>query len=426
MTLITESEPSRVFDDERTAHWVAFYRDLHAHPELSTQEVRTAQKLAEQLRASGFTVTEGVGGTGVVGILENGAGPTVMLRGDMDGLPILEETDLPWRSRHRQIGPDGTEQPTMHACGHDMHVTALAAGAELLAASKSTWSGTLMIVGQPAEETAVGARDMLEDGLFTRFPKPDIALGQHVGPMPVGRVGHAAGLVMAACANLDVTIFGKGGHGSMPANTVDPVVAAAYAITRLQAISSREAYADDPVVVTVGVLQGGTKSNIIPETVHFTVNLRARSDETMERTIAAVRRIVQAEAEAAGSPKPAIVHVREHAPATVNTADAVERVFGAHQEISGTNTVMIPPLMGSEDFSEYGIPGERYPGDPVPYVFWFWGGMDPARFPEDSTAFMSAGVPGNHSARFELVDAPTIDLGARLLSRAALEFLAPH
>lgn len=372
----------------------------------------------------GLDVTEGVGGTGVVGMARNGDGPTVMLRADMDGLPILEETDLDYRSRHTDTDPAGQTVPTMHACGHDMHVTALAAAVDTLAGARDQWSGTLMVVGQPAEETASGASAMLDDGVFTRFGKPDVALGQHVGPIPAGVANHSRELAMAASATLDVVVHGRGGHGSMPQVTVDPVVTAAYAVTRLQAIVSRETPADDPVVVTVGMFHAGTKANIIPDTATFTVNLRARSDASMERAVDAVRRIVRHEAAAAGCPRDPEVVIREYPPATVNTPAVVDRVMAAQQAVMPAGTVRLaPPLMGSEDFSEFGLPKGRYEGAGVPYAFWFWGGQDPALFPADYVTGFSSVVPGNHTAQFAPQDAPTIAAGRRLLVAAALEFL---
>lgn len=420
------SRAARVLDaaDLRAAHWRDLYRDLHAHPELSGREHRTAARLAAELRASGLEVTEGVGGTGVVGLLRNGDGPVVMLRADMDGLPVLEESGVGYQSRHTDVNPAGETVPTMHACGHDMHVTALAAAADTLAAARDTWRGTLMVVGQPAEETASGASDMLADGLFTRFPKPDVALGQHVGPIPAGVANHARGLLMAAACTLDVTIHGRGGHGSRPFATVDPILTAAYAITRLQTIVARETSPEDPLVVTVGTFHAGTKSNIIPDTATFTVNLRARSDASMERAIAAVHRIVEAEAVAAGCPQAPTIGLRENPPATVNTPELVDRVMAAQAAVMPPGAIRVAePLMGSEDFSEYGLPKGRYEGDPVPYAFWFWGGMDPARFPAGYTTGFSPTVPGNHTAQFLPQDEPTIAAGRRLLVAAALELL---
>lgn len=410
--------------DPRDAHWRDLYRDLHAHPELSGREHRTAAALAAELRASGLEVTEGVGGTGVVGLLRNGDGPVVLLRADMDGLPVLEESGVPYQSRHTDVNPAGETVPTMHACGHDMHVTALAAAVDTLAGARDAWRGTLMVIGQPAEETAQGANAMLADGLFTRFPKPDVALGQHVGPLPAGVANHSRELLMAAACTLDVTIHGRGGHGSMPHVTVDPILTAAYAVTRLQTVVSRETPSGDPVVLTVGTFHAGTKANIIPDTATFTVNLRARSDASMDRAVAAVRRIVEAEATAAGCPLPPTITIRENPPATVNTPAVVDRVIAAQQAVMPEDAIRIAePLMGSEDFSEFGLPKGRYEGDPVPYAFWFWGGMDPALFPADYWTGFSAAVPGNHRAQFAPLDEPTIAAGRRLLVAAALEFL---
>jgi hippurate hydrolase len=410
--------------EARDAHWLDLYRDLHAHPELSGREHRTAAALAAELRASGLEVTEGVGGTGVVGVLRNGDGPVVMLRADMDGLPVLEDSGVGYQSRHTDVNPAGETVPTMHACGHDMHVTALAAAVDTLAGARDAWRGTLLVVGQPAEETATGANAMLADGLFTRFPKPDVALGQHVGPIPAGVANHSRELLMAAACTLDVTIHGRGGHGSRPFVTVDPILTAAYAVTRLQTIVARETSPEDPLVVTVGTFHAGTKSNIIPDTATFTVNLRARSDASMERAIAAVRRIVDAEAAAAGCPQPPTIGMRENPPATVNTAEVVDRVMAAQAAVVPEGAIRVAdPLMGSEDFSEYGLPKGRYDGDPVPYAFWFWGGMDPALFPEGYTTGVVPSVPGNHTAQFAPQAEPTLAAGRRLLVAAALEFL---
>jgi hippurate hydrolase len=410
--------------DPRREHWLTLYQDLHAHPELSLQEVRTAGRLAAELRASGLEVTEGVGGTGVVGLLRNGPGPVVMLRGDMDGLPLHEETDLPYRSRATGVTAAGDEVPIMHACGHDCHVTVLAAAADTLAQTRERWSGTLMIVGQPAEELTLGARAMLEDGVFTRFPKPDVALGQHVGPLPAGMAGHCVGRAMAAVCTYEVTIHGRGGHGSMPSAAVDPVIAAAYAITRLQTIASRETPSHEPVVVTVAMVRAGLKSNIIPDTAFFTVNVRALNDESMARTLASVRRIVTAESEAAGCTAPPTFVVAESAPATVNTPQVVERVMAVQRGVQPEGTVtLMEPLMGSEDFSEFGIPGDRYPGDPVPYAFWFWGGHDRPLPPAGAVIDLSGAQPSNHSALFAPVPDPTLEAGRRLLTAAGLAYL---
>ncbi len=411
-----------------TGTWVDFFRDLHANPELSMQEHRTAARLAEMLRAGGLDVTEGVGGTGVVGVLRNGDGPVVMVRGDMDALPIREETELPYRSEARGVLPSGTTVPVMHACGHDMHVTCLAATAEALARARDAWSGTLLIVGQPGEETFQGAKAMLDDGLFTRFPKPDIALGQHVMPAPAGYVMHRTGAIMAATASIDVTIHGRGGHGSQPASCVDPVTAAAYFVTRVQAVVSRETPSFDPVVVTPGMFHAGTKANIIPDQAVVTLNLRAMSDAALDRALAAVRRIAEAECAAAGTSRPPEFRVFAHGAATVNDERLVGGLAAAHTALPGATVTQLPnPFMGSEDFSEYGLARGRYDGDAVPYAFWMWGGADGDRYPDFQLADVQSGatdIPGNHTTRFELDAEPTIAIGNRLLTTAALSYLA--
>src|SRR5690349_6757309 len=250
------------------------YQDVHAHPELAMQEHRTAGKAAERLEAAGFDVTRGVGSTGVVGLLANGDGPTVMLRADMDALPVKEDTGLPYASTVTATDPDGAEVPVMHACGHDMHVTWLAGATALLADTRDAWTGTVMAVFQPAEETAQGAQGMIDDGLFDRFPKPEVILGQHVMPAPAGAIGYRPGTTQAAADSLEVRLFGRGAHGSMPESSVDPVVMAAATVLRLQTIVSREVAASEAAVVTIGALQAGTKDNVIPDEALLKLNVR--------------------------------------------------------------------------------------------------------------------------------------------------------
>lgn len=412
----------------RDGAWVDFFRDLHANPELSMREHRTAGKLAESLRSSGLAVSEGVGKTGVVGVLSNGDGPVVMLRGDMDALPIREETNLPYRSEVSGTLPSGAAVPVMHACGHDMHVTCLAATADALARARDGWRGTLLVVGQPGEETFEGAKAMLDDGLFTRFPKPDVALGQHVMPAPVGHVLHRAATIMAATASIDVTIYGRGGHGSQPAACVDPVTTAAYFLTRVQTVVSRETPSFDPVVVTPGMFHAGTKANIIPDEAVVTLNVRAMTDASLDRAMAAIHRVADAECAAAGSPRPPDITVFAKGPATVNDGSLVAGLSAAHTSLSGTTVAQLAtPLMGSEDFSEYGLPGTRYGGNPVPYALWMWGGADGDRYPAFRLEDFQSGaseIPGNHTTRFELTAEPTIAVGNRLLTSAALSYLS--
>src|SRR3954462_2325092 len=305
------------------------YRDVHAHPELSMQEHRTGQRAAEQLERSGFDVTTGVGGTGVAGLLANGEGPTVMLRADMDALPVEEATGLPYASRARATDPGGNEVPVMHACGHDMHVAWLAGATALLAGSRDAWRGTVLDVFQPAEETAQGARAMIDDGLFDRFPKPRVILGQHVMPAPAGAIGFRPGTTQAAADSLDVRLFGRCAHGSMPESSVDPVVMAAATVLRLQTIVSREIAASQAAVVTIGALQAGTKDNVIPDEALLKLNVRTFDEQVRSRVLDAIRRIVEADAAASGAPRPPEITNTEHYPLTVNEPESTDRVAAA-------------------------------------------------------------------------------------------------
>ncbi|MEU4425510.1 amidohydrolase [Actinoplanes sp. NPDC024001] len=383
-----------------------FYRDLHAHPELSMQEHRTAARLAERLQAAGLGTIEGIGGTGVAGILRNGDGPTVMVRADMDALPVTEETGLAYAS---------TVPGVMHACGHDLHVTALAGAVSVLAGARNTWSGTLLAVGQPGEETAQGALAMLADGLFDRFPRPDVILGQHVGPAPVATVGHRAGLLMSAALDVEIRIFGRGGHGSMPENCVDPVVTAAYLVTRLQTVVSREVGARDAAVVTVGRMHAGTRANVIPDEAVLTLNLRTQDRRVRERVLAAVRRIAEAECAASGCPRPPEITTSGDFPPLTNDSATVARVRAAHRAVFGAEAVMdYPSLLASEDFPHFG-------GGEIPYAYWFVGATPwkvwdtaPGERPEEKLR----GVPGNHTARFA-PDPATVRTAVTALTEAA-------
>jgi amidohydrolase len=274
------------------------YKDIHKHPELSMQETRTAKLAADRLRAAGYEVTTGVGKTGVVGLLRNGDGPEVMLRADMDALPIKEETGLPYASTVTATDSDGKSAPVAHACGHDMHVAWLVGAATLLAQARDAWRGTLMPVFQPAEETAQGSQAMIDDGLFTRFPKPTVILGQHVMAAPAGDVGSRAGVVTSAADSLQIRFFGRGAHGSMPQNSIDPVVMAAATVMRLQTIVSRELAATEAAVVTIGVLQAGVKENVIPDEAVIKLNVRTFDEGVRSRVLAAITRIANAEAAA--------------------------------------------------------------------------------------------------------------------------------
>ncbi|MFJ3670003.1 amidohydrolase [Streptomyces sp. NPDC090106] len=387
-----------------------FYRDLHRHPELSFQEHRTAARLAARLRAAGFEVTEGVAGTGVVGVLANGDGPVVWLRGDMDALPVTEATGLPYAS---------TADGVMHACGHDLHVTWLTGAAEALAAGRETWSGTLVVIGQPAEESGGGAAAMVADGLQERFPRPDAVFGQHVAPGPAGFYPHTPGLIMSAADEIEVVMHGLGGHGSRPEATVDPVVTAAYIVTRLQTVVSREVAASDAAVLTVGQLHAGTKNNIIPAEARLGLNLRTQETRVRERVLTAVRRIVEGECRAAGCPVPPEVTLTQGYPNTVNDADLDREIAAVHRELFGEHTVFdFGPAMGSEDFGLLAPQG-------VPYDFWFvtstpadvW-----AAARGEELAEQLGDVPANHSPLFA-PDLAVLVPGVRTLASAALSRL---
>lgn len=392
------------------------YVDLHRTPELSLHEEKTAAKLAERLRALGFEVTTGVGKTGLVGVLKNGKGPTVMLRTDLDGLPVEEKTGLSYASKVTTTDDTGATVSVMHACGHDVHMTSWIGAATLLSRSKDRWRGTLVMVGQPAEEKGGGARLMLADGLYTRFPKPDFALAIHDdAAMPAGKVGWVAGYALANVDSVDVTIFGKGGHGAYPHTTVDPIVIAARTVVALQTIVGRENNPLDPAVVTVGSIHGGTKHNIIPDEVKLQLTVRSYKDDVRKRLLAAIERIAKAEAAAAGSPKAPEVKVSEGTPATFNepavtkrVADAVGRALGAARVEEHA------PVMGGEDFSEYGRAG-------VPATLLWVGAVSPKKYEAAKAAGTT--LPSLHSSEFAPDPEPTLKTGIATLTLGALELL---
>ncbi|MGV1088929.1 MAG: amidohydrolase [Mycobacterium sp.] len=386
------------------------YRDFHQHPELSHQEHRTAAAVAARLEESGFEVTTGVGGTGVVGIRRNGDGPTVLLRADMDALPVQEDTGLPYSS---------TNDGVAHACGHDMHTACLLGAADLLAGGEKHWSGTLIVVFQPAEETINGAQGMIDDGLAKLLPKVDVVLGQHVGPLPAGCVAPISGPAMAAADSVRVTVYGKGGHASMPQTTVDPVVLAATIVLRLQTIVSREIAPSDAAVVTVGSMTAGTKSNIIGDSAELLINIRTYSEAVRTRILDAVRRIVTAECQASNSPQDPEIEAFEHAPLTDNDPAVTARVATAFEPVFGDRVIAIPMVTGSEDFSDLAN------GVKAPYTFWFFGGVDPTRFAGvDMKDGLPLSIPSNHSPHFAPVIQPTLDTGTAALVAGALAWLA--
>ncbi len=388
-----------------------FYRDLHRHPELSLHEFRTADRLAEALRPLDFDVTTDVGGTGVVGVLRNGAGPVVMLRADIDALPVAEATGLPYASTVRTTDATGADVPVAHACGHDMHATCLLGAATHLASTRDDWSGTIVAVFQPAEELAQGARSMVDDGLFERFPKPDIVLGQHVGPLPAGMVGHGSGPLMAAADALTVTLHGRGGHGSTPEGTVDPVLMAAHVVVRLQGIVAREVAASERAVVTVGRLHAGTKENIIPDTADLGITVRTLSDHTRDLVRAAIERIVRAEAAASGAPREPEFDWTSSAPLLVCDPDATARTVAALTELFGQERmVALPAINASEDVGVFGTAAG------VPTVYWFFGGIDFTERQFDH-------LPMNHSPEFAPDIEPTLTTGIQTLVTAARTWL---
>ncbi|MFD5213831.1 amidohydrolase [Microbacterium sp. NPDC058345] len=397
----------------------ALYIDLHRHPELSFQETRTAGIAASHLRELGLEVHEGIGVTGVIGVLENGSGPVVWLRADMDALPVKEETGLAYASTATGIDPDGNTVSVMHACGHDMHVTAMIGAVERLVAERGAWRGTLVVVIQPAEEYGSGARAMLDDGALARFPRPDVVLGQHVTPLPAGVIGVRPGPQMSASDGIQVVMHGRGGHGSRPHSTIDPVVMAAATVMRLQTVVSREVDPHDLAVVTVGSIHAGTKNNIIPADATLQLSLRYPDEQLRDKVLAKVERIVRAEAMASGAEREPEITTLHTLPATINDADATARAVAAFQTAFGPDAVIDPGLFtGSEDVSWFA----RDAG--VPLVFWFWGGADPAAYAQAiANDTVDRDIPTNHSPFYAPVIHPTIDVGVTALAVAARAFL---
>lgn len=397
----------------------ALYIDLHRHPELSFQETRTAGVITQHLTGLGIEFEEQIGKTGIAAVIRNGEGPVVWLRADMDALPVPEQTGLEYASTSRGTDPAGNDVPVMHACGHDMHVTALIGALERLVATQGEWAGTVVAVFQPAEEYGAGSQAMIADGVLERFPKPDIVLGQHVTPLPAGTIGVRSGTQMAASDGLTVTLLGRGGHGSRPHSTIDPVVMAAATVMRLQTIVSREIDPRDVAVVTVGSIHAGLKNNIIPAEARLELSLRYPNDEARARVLEKVERIVRAEAEASGAEQPPVFVTDHTLPPTINDVHATARLVLAFDAAFGEGTVIDPGMFtGSEDVSWFA----REAG--VPLVFWFWGGVDPVAFAEATAAgTVERDIPTNHSPFFAPVIQPTLSRGVDALVVAAREFL---
>lgn len=391
------------------------YKDIHANPELSMQEVRTAQLAADWLKRDGFDVSAGVGGTGVVGVLRNNAGPTVVLRADMDALPIIESTGLAYASCATGIDRFGQPTGIAHACGHDMHVAWLMGACRVLAGGKDRWAGTLVALFQPGEETAQGADAMIRDGLAGRIPQPDIVLAQHVVPAPAGAIAWRSGTAMAIADSWEVKLFGRGAHGSQPQKSIDPVVMAASAVMRLQGVVSREVAMTDSAVVTVGTLRAGTNENVIPDEALLRLNIRTFKEEIRKRVLAAIRRILEAEASASGSSRRPEISVLSEFQAVVNDEAATRAIVAAFERRFGADRVQeLPqPASASEDFSAFG------PALGAPSVYWFVGGTDAAAFAAAETAGTVDELPSNHAPDFAPVIDPTLRTGVEALVAAA-------
>src|SRR5580692_1823853 len=376
----------------------ALYLDLHQNPELSGHETQTAAKLAGRLRGLGYELTEHVGGTGIVAILKNGAGPTVMLRTELDALPVEEKTGLPYASKVHAKDDAGHDVPVAHACGHDLHMAALVATADIMAHSKDTWHGTLMLIGQPAEETISGAKRMIDDGLFTRFPKPAVGVAFHVGnELPAGQVGITPGIYNTNADSLRITIYGKGGHGSAPNTTIDPIVIAAKTILSLQTIVSREVKPGEMAVVTVGYVRAGTKNNIIPDQAELGLTVRTFKADVRKQVLAAITRIVKAEALAGGTPQEPLIEHYEWTDSVYNDPGLAERLRAPLEAVFGKqNVIATEPITPSEDYAFFVQQG-------VPSLYMSLGGADPEKYAESKNTGIT--LPSNHSPYF----APDVD-----------------
>jgi amidohydrolase len=393
------------------------YLDLHQNPELSFHEEKTAAKLADRLRALGFEVTTGIGGTGIVGLLRNGKGPTVMIRTDLDALPVEERTGLPYASKVTTKDDSGATVSVMHACGHDIHMSSWIGTATLLSKAKDRWRGTLMMVGQLAEEMGGGARKMLADGLFTKFPKPDFAIAFHDNAdMLAGQIAAVPGYALANVDSVNITIYGKGGHGAYPHMTVDPIVIAARTVVALQTIVGRENNPLDPAVVTVGSIHGGTKHNIIPDEVKLQLTVRSYKDDVRKHILEAIARIAKGEAAAAGAPKAPKIEVIDGTPATYNDPALTKRLAEMLARALGASRLEDrQPVMGAEDFSEYGRAG-------VPAVILWVGAVERKKF--DAAKAGGKALPSLHSSEFAPDPEPTIKAGVTAMTLSALELFA--
>jgi hippurate hydrolase len=387
-----------------TADSYALYLDLHEHPELSSHEVQTAAKLATKLKGLGYAVTESVGGTGIVAVMKNGTGPIIMLRTELDALPVEEKTGLPYASKVHAKDDSGKDVPVMQACGHDLHMASLIGTAEVMAQTKNTWQGTLILLGQPAEETISGAKKMVDDGLMTKFPKPDVVVALHsFNVLPAGKVGVTPGYSMASADSIRITIYGKGGHGSAPHMTIDPIVLGAKIVLALQTIPSREVKPGEVAVVTVGYFQGGLKNNIIPDQAQLGLTVRTFDPSVRKQVLASIDRIVKGEAEAAGVAKLPLVEHFEATDAVYNQPALNERLTGVLQQALGKKNVeVLKPITGSEDFSvlvEQGVPG----------FYFSLGAANPEKWAEAKAA--GTQLPSNHSSLYAPDAKPALETG---------------
>jgi hippurate hydrolase len=405
------------FIDQLLPELEEIYKDIHKNPELSMKEFRTAKIAADYLTKYQFDVSTGIGITGVVGIMKNGDGPVVMLRADMDALPVTEVTGLPYSSTKVDRDEDGIEVGVSHVCGHDMHVTWLMGAARLFSEHRDQWKGTLITVFQPGEEVGRGAQGMIDDGIMDRFPKPDIILGQHVMVGESGTVGHRNGAILSAGNSLKVKIFGRGAHGSQPQTSIDPVIMAAATTMRLQTIVSREIAPIDNAVLTIGALQAGTKENIIPEDATIKMNIRTFDDTVRDHILSAVKRICCAECAASNAPRNPEFTMIDSYPITENDAVATKKVAEAFGAQFGDKSFETQPASASEDFSVFGRNWK------VPYVFWFVGGTDAKVYLEAKEKNQINSIPSNHSPKFAPVIHPTLKTGLQAMMTAAMAWL---
>jgi len=413
--------------DRDIASWLTTYKTLHGAPELSHREEKTSAFVAGELRKLGFTVTERIGkyqnaewvSYGIVGVLKNGPGPTVLVRTELDALPVEEKTGLPYASQVKTKNDAGVEVSVMHACGHDLHMTSFLGTAKLLTELKSRWSGTLVMLGQPAEETGDGARAMLLDDVYTKIPKPDFAIALHDEPkLETGKVGYTPGYSMASATSIDVKIKGVGGHGSAPETTKDPVVVAAQVVMALQTIVSRENSPLDPAVVTVGSIHGGTRYNIIPDEVNLQLTVRTYKEEVRKRVLASIERIVKGVAATAGIPddRAPVVKIAEGTGSTYNDPKLIERLVGAFKQALGDENVMqMPPMMASEDFGYFSMDHS------IPATIFWLGASEPAKVKQSRESGVA--LPGLHSALFAPVPEPTLRTGVKAMTSAVLELM---